>query len=45
MLRTSSSRRSSRLLRTSPDEGTSFLEPKPTRGMVDELVLSDTRLS
>jgi hypothetical protein len=45
MERTSSSRRSCHLPRSSPDEGTSFPDPEPARGMVDEHVLSDTRLS
>jgi hypothetical protein len=45
MLRTSSSKRSTRLPMSLPDEGTSFLEPELAGGMVDEPVPSDTRFS
>jgi hypothetical protein len=45
MMRTISSSQSSRLPRSSPDEGTSFPDLEPAGGMVDEPVPSDTRLS
>jgi hypothetical protein len=45
MERTNSSGCSSRLPRSSPKVLFSFLEPEPARGMVEEPVSSDTRLS